>query len=232
MNAKTSTVATEATWDFTANEDTMAALASAARVVAGRRSGSSEDDLYQEALLYLGVRPQLAVDHPAKIYRHTVRYLEQEERGNRADDLATSGGDPEEWEQEMGLYNNGMQDDPFGSMLYPEELVRVLLEAHWNGWTVVDEFRPDPDMPRSKPNPSRLGTDMAHRVDIGRALACTPLTTRQVQAIRLTIGDGLSQEAAGAGLGISQQAVDGHVRQALYLLCVQLNGVNPEEEAA
>lgn len=221
---KTSDIATEADWTFTEDSEVVKAVATAARKIAQRRTTVAEDDLYQEGLLYLSVRPQLAVSHPARVYSWVVRYLAEQERVDSKHEAAV-GGDTETWEEEMGLYNNGMQDDKFAGMSYPEELVRVLLEAYWNGWTVVDEFRPDPDMPRAKPNPSRLGTDMAHRVDIGRALDSTPLSRTQRVALQLTIGEGMTQAAAAFGLGISQQATSKAIEQGLYLLCLQLNGV-------
>lgn len=76
--------ATEADWGFTKNEDIMAALDLAVRRIAS--FGSIDyDDLQQEALLYLSVRPELwkrcvAEGKPFLLTRHIQRYLATESK--------------------------------------------------------------------------------------------------------------------------------------------------------
>lgn len=225
MNPRTSDVATEATWDFADNEEIVAAIQGATRKVVGWREGASEEDLLQDAMLYVAVRPELVANHPARIHHDVIRHLMAQDKKvvviERAEHL-----DINDLDADMGLFNHGMEGDPFEGSGYPQPLIRQLLEAMWNGWVVVDEYRPDGDMPRAKPNPSKSGNDMAHRVDIERAWRYAPLSNTTRMALQLTLGRGLTEEAAGVGLDMTRHGVSYHVKQGLYLIGLQLNGVS------
>lgn len=193
--------ATEADWSFLEDVKLTSALRSAARATAGLY-GMEEDDLYQEAILYVSVSPELVAKHTVgQVYARVRRYLADEAKAQR--DQAASA-DMQEVEDLHGSDSFTGEVpyalDAFDGTAYPKALVERLLEAMWNEWVIVDEFRPDGDMPRAKPNPKLSGTAMAHKVDMERAWQRAGLEPLEQGALYLTIGRGLTQEAAAQGL--------------------------------
>lgn len=225
MNPLLTSVATEATWTFTNNPEVMAILRRASAESARAYSGDI-DDLIQEASMFMATRPELINSTPGQIYLQVLRYLNQNFSKPGADiRAATSGRTVEEWELDLGDDFGGLAPDPFAGMAYPEALVATLLEAMWNGWVVRDEFRPDSDMPRARPNPKTSGTILAHKIDIERAWTNAPLTPGERTALRLTIGDGLTNVAAAAGMGLSDWSVGQYAKTGLAKMAAELNQV-------
>lgn len=208
--------ADEVDWTFASDPEALHIIEHIASQVATTFK-VSPDDLYQAALLYVASRPGVPLRQMS-----LARYLKDEARRESKLSSATVGT-VEEWEQELGLESTGMVFDPYENTCYPKALVERLLEGMWNEWVVVDEFRPDADMPRAKPNPKLSGTAMAHKVDIERAWQRADLSPIERGALYLTIGQGLTHEAAGVGLDCHHTTVSRAVERALRGLLVELN---------
>lgn len=220
MTTRTVDVATEADWSFMGNPQILSAIRAAARKLAERSSGAEEEDLYQEGLLYVAVRPEMVEDHPAYIWRNVFSYLRRET--GRAANTGTSGHESiEDWEEEP--ISQGMLSEAYANTNYPEPLVRHLLECMWNGWANDSGNRPDGDMPRAASNPANSGIEVAHRIDIEKAWDRAKLRWPVRTALQLCVGDGLSYTAAAEDQHVTPATISARVERGLSTICAYLN---------
>ena len=119
----------------------------------------------------------------------------------------------------------GVQPAPLSSSgTYDRVLAAKLIEAMYNEWVIYDEYRPDSDMPRARPNPAKSGTWMAHKIDIERSWDHAPLDGRSRLILAAVHGFGWTHKEIGAELGLSAQRAHAIADAAMETLVATLNG--------
>jgi DNA-directed RNA polymerase specialized sigma24 family protein len=110
---------------------------------------------------------------------------------------------------------------------YDRRLVERLAPAIWDqtyAYGMTDTAAPDPDMPRSKPDPKLGGTIYAHLADIRSAWKRADLPQVERQALLLRFGLGWTQSEVGRAQGVSQQAAQQRIDRGVGRLVAHLNG--------
>lgn len=212
-------------WSFTEDSALMTAIGQSVARVSWRGTVAYED-LYQEAMVYLAQRPGIVAQGPLRVYMRLLDYLGDKWRNALKIEDATSFLSASDWEDTLSFETGGLQPDEFADMRYPKELVEVLLEAMFNGWAVRDEHRPDPDMPRAKPNPKTSNTIVAHRIDMERAWAANLLTPWQKTLIYCHYGLGYTKTALAELSGVNRHKVTREIQRGVDTVCAHLNGGN------
>jgi DNA-directed RNA polymerase specialized sigma24 family protein len=115
---------------------------------------------------------------------------------------------------------------------YDRALVEQLLPAVWDetfAYGMANPTAPDPDMPRSKPDPKTGGTLFAHLADIKRAWGLTDLAHEERVVLLLCWGLDWTQQEIADEQGVTQQAVSKRLERGALRLVAFLNGKACEE---
>lgn len=216
-----------------------------ARSVARAYADVEEDDVYQEALIYLathveemdrqyengaglpGVRGGLVGGRKAMIRHLSSRMRAWASRQSERFRLEAGAGQRHMAALDTSRWSTQSVPAGFEGLGYQPALIEALLPSVWNMDELANagvETAPDPDMPRAASDPSHAGTHMAHYADIREAWAHAPLTTRQRQALVLRYGIGLEQEEAASAMGISRSTVREHIDAGIQNIATHLNG--------
>lgn len=110
---------------------------------------------------------------------------------------------------------------------YPLDKIEELLPGVWDDLRVIagrSPLRPDPEMPKSKQDPSHSGTKVAEVADIQRAWKLGPLTDTQRRALLMVYGFDETDDCAAALLGRGRSSVTEARLRGLHVLYEFLNG--------
>jgi DNA-directed RNA polymerase specialized sigma24 family protein len=118
--------------------------------------------------------------------------------------------------------------DPHSS--YDRRTVEALLVGMWNGDVIPQDEYMESGMPRAAADPSHAGNPMVSMIDLRRAWDTTELAPEARYALYLHYGQGNTEKAIGAALGLTQQAVSALCVQAVGRLVHTLNGTTEREE--
>lgn len=106
-----------------------------------------------------------------------------------------------------------------------EKLTPTIFDRHY-AWGMVDELRPDPQMPKSKAQKNQGNTLWAHLADIRSAWAGAALTFKERRAVVMHYGLGWDHRHVAEHEGTSRQAVTERLAVAIGKLCDFLNGTD------
>lgn len=112
-------------------------------------------------------------------------------------------------------------------MSYSPDLVVQLLPAVWDqtyAFGMANPVAPDPDMPRSKPDPKTGGTIFAHLADIRGAWDRAELPHSERVALLLRHGLGWTDDEIAALDGVTGRAVRYRLERGAERLASHLNG--------
>ncbi|HEX2905054.1 MAG TPA: hypothetical protein VHO01_16490 [Jatrophihabitans sp.] len=116
---------------------------------------------------------------------------------------------------------------------YDRPLVETLVPTIWDDgyvWGMVDEFKPDPSMPKGTSIKKWGNTLWAHLVDIKRAWAGAPLTYDDACAVFLVGGMGMTHTSAAFYLRTSRSTVTRRYERGIGVMVAWLNGGEYTEE--
>ncbi|MDH6462026.1 DNA-directed RNA polymerase specialized sigma24 family protein [Micromonospora sp. A200] len=117
---------------------------------------------------------------------------------------------------------------------YDRELVERLLPAVWDSsfaYGMEDPRAPDPDMPRTKPNPKTGNTLYAHLADIKGAWRSTYLPLEERQALFLRYGMDWLERDIAAQLATPRQTISDRLIRGVGRIVAHLNGDECEIES-
>lgn len=123
-------------------------------------------------------------------------------------------------------------------MAYDRRAVEALLPAVWDDafmvHGIVTEERRDPEMPGSKPDPTKLNTHLAAIADMRTAWKKAELTRRERQVLLLAYGMDMPRKEVGPVLKIARATVYRDLDAGVGRLVAWLNGKDyyDMEEAA
>lgn len=236
--------ATTVDWDAVGERGFWAAER-AAKSVANSYSAIEEDDVFQEAVIYIATHPREMEEQFA--YGESLPGVRGGELGglksmarqlvSRMRAWAASQLDRRDREFDAAIERHqeeireGFRHQPtpaaFEGMPYTPGLIETILPALWTpslAWAPVIEGGPEEDMPRAKSDPSHSGTHMAHYADVRAAWTHASLSLRQRQVLLLLHGAGLTQNEVAERLGMSQPTVSRYATAGLCNLATHLNG--------
>src|SRR5690606_23671071 len=196
----------------------------------------TREQAYSDGSWYISIRPdtftEVTVDETGQNKRwkidwilKTLKHRLLDDRTSRelpTDDLSMWEGGLSGDDELTALA--GMQPDFAPGGTYTVELAGALIAAMYNGWVIQDEYRPDSDMPRAKPNPARSGNHLAHKMDIERAWNRAPLDRRSKLILAAVHGYGWTYREIGAELGVSHMSAHRTATAAMETLVATLNG--------
>lgn len=110
---------------------------------------------------------------------------------------------------------------------YNRELVERLLPAVWDetyAYGMSDPRTPDPDMPRSKPDPKVGGTIFAHLADIRSAWKGADVPQVERQALLLRFGLDWTVRSIGFNQGCDKGTATRRCERGVGRLVAHLNG--------
>lgn len=211
-----------------------------ARQVANNNKGFlEEDDLYQEALILIAGKPDLAEQATLQEYGPLHYALRMDLLDKFVRPLMRSG------EMEQRKYKTVTTDDaddfaaPYvafdaGTGDYNADAVKLLLPAVWDesyAYGLPDrEDAPDKDMPKAAGHKARANSHWAYIADIKAAWKRTPLTNDERRALVLYFGMGMSQSDAGLIEGVNKSTVNRRLDSAVNKILAFLNGANMTQE--
>lgn len=112
---------------------------------------------------------------------------------------------------------------------YTREMVQELVPTIWDRqyvWGMVDDERPDPDMPKAKGPKNAKNTLWAYLADIRVAWDRAPLSIKERQALVLCGGLDLNFVLGGVVLGIRKQSAQERYERGIGKLTDFLNGTS------
>lgn len=223
----------------------------AAHAVAQQFAQIEEDDLFQEALIYLATHPdeaERALDYGrgqpgvkggeygarkalTSMLTSRMREWAQRQAAAREREWKAALAVPPE-QPNLDLYRNRPTPPEYEGRDYTPADVEAMLPMVWDDRLIgesMDERRPAPDMPKGPGAPkNRQGTWMAQLADVRRAWEKAPITWYGRRALLLCLCFGWTQDDVAAAEGVTRQAVAKRYNTALFALADWLNG----EEAA
>jgi len=108
---------------------------------------------------------------------------------------------------------------------YTPAIVERLLPALWGDLDAVrDPLGPAEDMPRAKADPSHAGSNVVHLADVRRAWELVDLPPTERQALFATAVLGLTAREAAVALGAGKSTVIERADRALTAILTTLNG--------
>ena len=116
---------------------------------------------------------------------------------------------------------------------YDRPMVELLLPTIWDrgyAWGMVDEMKPDPDMPKGTTIPKSGGTLWAHLVDIRKAWDQAAITRDDRAALVLVGGMGMTHKLAALYAGTSRSTITRRFERGVGILTAWLNGGEYSEE--
>ena len=215
----------------------------AARSVARSFSRVEEEDVFQEACIYIATHP----DFVRQWYEygealpgvrggrdggrkrvlvgvvHELRRMCAADLGADLNVAGASGARP----PAPDLTRWGARPTPPGyeGLGYTPAIVERLLPALWGDLdTVRDPQGPTEDMPRAKADPSHAGSNVVHLADVRRAWELVDLPLTERQALFATAVLGLTAREAAAELGAGKSTVIERADRALTAILTTLNG--------
>ncbi|WP_263729920.1 hypothetical protein [Cellulomonas sp. SG140] len=217
----------------------------AAKAVASGYSSVEEDDVFQEAVIYLathveemtkqadygnslpGIRGGETGARKAVAYLLTLRMRAwaQTQIDTRARELDAAV--KQEERVDLTRWSNRPTPPGFEGMAYTPAVVETALPAIWDESMlagVQGERGPSPDMPKASSDPSHSGTHMAHVADLRRAWRDAPLALAERRALFLKLSIGLTEQEIGSHEGCTQQAISHRLIRGLEKLTAHLNG--------
>lgn len=195
---------------------------------------TTEDDLYQEALLLAALDPttRRCIDgepgHSLNVLRHRIRcdLLNKLVVDSRHAPNALSA-DVRYAEQDGATpcVSAPPQREVVGG--YTDELIELLMPAVWDdsfAYGMQAENTPDADMPRTASNKATGNALAAHLADIRRAWQRASLSNAHRRALFLVYGCGWKQTEAAFNQGVNQSTVSRNLREGVDRLSAYLNG--------
>lgn len=212
----------------------------AARSLARDNQGFlEEDDLYQEALIFIATKSDLTALAMQRNYALLYNGVRMDLLNGFVTPLLRTG------EMEQRKYKTVSTEDadefvsPFvhlddGTGDYTEDAVRLLLPAVWDesyAYSLPDrDDAPDKDMPKSASNKARSNNHWAYIADIKTGWNKTPLTLDERRALLLYFGMGWTQRDIAFNQDTSQQTVSNRLDSGVKKITARLNGASLSEE--
>ena len=234
----------EVDWDL--SDACQAAIEKAARRVSSEFSHVEYQDLRQELMIWLALRPKARAEWEAghkdtlwrRVHAEALHYAEREAISmgmdyNNPDVAHRAWSLDVDWNEESAP---GMTAyvQPYTAGKYTREAVEHGLYSLWDddcGFGETNPLAPPPDMPRGPGgDPSHGGGSLAIRADLSRAWDKAPLTAKERQRIYMTNALLWRPKEIYEFEGTSRQGVNKSIESGLSKITRFLNGEPDETE--